>query len=134
MTPTQLQEPAPNEMQMALARASFKASLEPGDAAVVYYARHAVQASNRNYLNLSQRRRRQTVGICSLANFVDQKYAVGGAGWSQNKVEALKWFILAAARGDVIGQNYLRVLSKNLSAKENAKALRLADEWLEAHP
>jgi TPR repeat protein len=52
---------------------------------------------------------------------------------SLDKVEALKWFNLAAAQRDEDAENYLRVLTPSLSAEENAEAQRLAKEWLTSH-
>ena len=72
-------------------------------------------------------------GYAPSQTYVGLGYLQGDAGVSRDKVEALKWFNLAAAQRDEDAEYFLRALTPSLSAKENAKAQRLAKEWLTSH-
>ena len=72
-------------------------------------------------------------GYAPSQTYVGLEYLQGDAGVSRDKVEALKWFNLAAAQRDEDAEYFLRVWAPSLSAEDNAKAQRLAKEWLTSH-
>lgn len=68
-------------------------------------------------------------GIATSQNRLGTKYAEG-KGVSKNMLEAMKWFIIAAANGDDMAVENRDKAEKSLSAADVKKAQGLAADWM----
>jgi uncharacterized protein len=59
-------------------------------------------------------------------------FSSGASGIAVDRVEAHKWFNLAALRGSVRGQECRSEIAEEMSAQEIAEAQRQARAWLSA--
>ena len=59
---------------------------------------------------------------------------VYGHGVPLDNVQALMWWLLAADGGDADAITSRDIIAKQMTPKQIAKAKRLAQKWLAAHP